>query len=1265
MMSTVGTTRANTRSSNAREKAASKSSTHNTNNATVPPGKQNIHPTADQLRMAQIITSDDPETLKKIQQVQDVTGKSQDEVMVALHDHDDDPAKAINFLLENDSFNQVEWQTTGRKKKGRNQPAVQRNIDTSIPTKDRDNKDKDRDRDRGSREREPREKDHRDGSSSRGRGRGRDGPPPRMRGRGRENGSLSDKNERNRQNGEFGGRGRGSRDRDDRWNRDDVRPGGRYGQMNGPSRRGRGPRMGTFNSSDFNKGPREFVNSKLEESNVWTNPPDNAPAGNTTTETGTWGETIHKTEDWGSGHKTEEWGAEGDWGGDLTESKVFTASLNPAPNASQSPALPVPDTTSNLSNSINISALLQKPTDPSGQASGDGVASGRQTSLVLGQLTDIKVHPVSEPLKSQVGLGPAAVGLPSQSPSMGSTAVGGLPSQSQSLGSTSVGGLPNQASSLGSSNVGGLPSQAPSLGSNTVGGPMGPVSMGSSSVVVGSTAATVGSMSAGMPSQPSISQTMSVPQQQRGQQVKPQRKKMPPPSKIPASAVEMPMSAYSSSLGNLDVQFGALEFGSDVGDFSSTNDSVAISSTTNTLLSSGAVSVSEVSSGASHLSSYVSKPSDTYGGAMMSSSMLSTTSVTTTTSTPIVSSLEQSSRTTYSQPSPTSQSKALQPDPLSLPSQTGLSQSNSILVSSQRTPQPSTLDAVRSVTVASSSSSLTSSMTASQPGTAALSQTGPQSSGLSSLGSHSHSTNLPSTLASGNSNLMSSSNLSSHGSLSQSSHAGLGSSSHASTFPSTTTHNSHPSSSLSGSGHPSSSLSGSGPHSSLPSSSMAADKLSALNSVKESALDSHHVHQSQSSLGPSSLGPASSSHSVSYTTSSISSSTTMPTNVSAALGFSTTTTSSASSKANTQSTSTSSKAALNLPPGMPPLLNQLAAGHQYIMAPGLLPAYHQPMYNYEDLQLLQRMPMGYPYDMQQFQPNTTMTTDRSGASLGNVQYSVTEAAKFSRTDASSPIVTSVTSQQQQQQQQQPGQGSHHQQQQTQQPFLNPTLPPGYGYGGLAYYPGAAGVVPGMQYGPAMFPAVSVAPSTRSQQGSSAPHSGFQQPGAYGQHASHGTYGTGYDELTQTADFSKGGYQTASQTQSKGTGATVSVTSANSAATDITGSAYGSKTHTQTFDKQGFHAGTPPPFNLALPSGGQGGSLNPATGYATTPPQYVPMMAHPHQHQHQHQHHSQMLPHQMHSDGPQGASSQRSQGGSSQGKQGGTKQTYSSPYWGTN
>jgi len=51
---------------------------------------------------------------------------------------------------------------------------------------------------------------------------------------------------------------------------------------------------------------------------------------------------------------------------------------------------------------------------------------------------------------------------------------------------------------------------------------------------------------------------------------------------------------------------------------------------------------------------------------------------------------------------------------------------------------------------------------------------------------------------------------------------------------------------------------------------------------------------------------------------------------------------------------------------------------------------------------------------------------------------------------------------------------------------------------------------------------------------------------------------------------------------------------------------------QAFDKQGFHAGTPPPFNLPLGTGTQAGPLGaPTTPYAAAPFVNVPMMQQPH------------------------------------------------------
>uniref|UniRef100_A0A4W3I480 Ubiquitin associated protein 2a n=1 Tax=Callorhinchus milii TaxID=7868 RepID=A0A4W3I480_CALMI len=331
----------------------------------------------------------------------------------------------------------------------------------------------------------------------------------------------------------------------------------------------------------------------------------------------------------------------------------------------------------------------------------------------------------------------------------------------------------------------------------------------------------------------------------------------------------------------------------------------------------------------------------------------------------------------------------------------------------------------------------------------------------------------------------------------------------------------------------------------------------------------------------------------------------------------------------------SGKAPPNLPQGVPPLLH-----NQYIVGPGgLLPAY--PIYGYDDLQMLQsRLPMDY-YGMAFPAPAATLA-GRDG-SLANNPYSG-DLTKFGRGDTASPAPATTLAQPQQNQTQ-----AHHT---TQQAFLNPALPPGYSYTGLPYYTGVPGVPSTFQYGPAMF----VPPASAKQHGvnmntASTP---FQQAGGYGQHG----YGTGYDDLNQgggAGDYSKGGYSgsTQAQTKSAGPGKGVSVTSTNAGVPDITGSVYNKA---QSFDKQGFHAGTPAAFNLPSALAGTG-PLNPAAapGYAPAPFLHI-VPAHQ-------QPHSQLLHHHLQQDG-QGGSGQRNQQSSIQQKSQANKPNYgSSPYWG--
>ncbi|KAJ8338737.1 hypothetical protein SKAU_G00355230 [Synaphobranchus kaupii] len=359
--------------------------------------------------------------------------------------------------------------------------------------------------------------------------------------------------------------------------------------------------------------------------------------------------------------------------------------------------------------------------------------------------------------------------------------------------------------------------------------------------------------------------------------------------------------------------------------------------------------------------------------------------------------------------------------------------------------------------------------------------------------------------------------------------------------------------------------------------------------------------------------------------------------------------------------SSSGKAPPNLSQGVPPLLP-----NQYIMGPGgLLPAYPQ-IYGYEELHMLQsRMPMSLtPFPVQDYYgiafPGAMATlTGRDGTALANSPYSG-EVMKFSRGDSSPPAPpTSLSAghapqpaqtqsqqplQQQQQQQGHPG---------GQQAFLNPALPPGYSYPSLPYYPAVPGLHSAFQYGPTVF----MPPATAKQHGVGLANASasYQQPGGYGQHS----YSSGYDDLTQAqagGDYSKGGYSSSTQTQPKsaasGPGKGVSMTSSNSGVPDISGSVYNKS---QSFDKQGFHTGTPPSFSLPSALGGTG-PLNPggAPGYAPAP--FLHILP-PHQ-----QPHSQLLHHHLTQDG-QGSQSQRSQPSSVQLKAQAKSSYGSSPYWG--
>ncbi|XP_035421816.1 ubiquitin-associated protein 2 isoform X5 [Cygnus atratus] len=1035
--------------------------------------KQVVQATAEQIRLAQMIyDKNDADFEDKVKQLMEVTGKNQDECIVALHDCNGDVNRAINILLEGSS-DTTSWETVGGKKKSVGKES----------SENKENREK-----RGDRE-------------------------------------VS--------------RGRGS-----------------------SNRRGRGGSRG-----------REF---RAEENGVDNNQGDRpSDRGKRGRGRGAWKNSI------------EEWTAE-DWNEDLSETKVFTASSVPAENH-VTPG-----------QSIDLVTLLQKPVTSTQETEGNSFETPQQqtfgqalvftnsqhsTQMASGTGNSSAVNSYSpQSLSAVLCSGFGELGSSKLANSAGSQildqlkspGLGQFTSQQNNSSSTTTTTTTTsswdlkppitQSSVLSQFDFKSQPEPSPVLSQltqrqqqQTQAVPVPPPGLESFSSQVKlrepspvDTSTAVSKMLQ-LPSISMENQAVTAHQTQQ-KQIKPPKRRITPASKIPASAVEMPGSA---DVTGLNVQFGALEFGSEpaLPEFGSTSSSENTSQATNNSLYSKSVKYVDPLNTSLPISNTVQE--STYTTSAITSSSLtcssqSTSPVTTTSSyeqTSVHSRIAYQSSMAPSEPPPV----AVTNGHSGVRTQAALDTTSSVPVSKTE-PSPSLPSAGSMPSVVSTTASL-----------------------------------LPSA------------------------------SQHAATLPSLPQSSDLASSSLS---QLSSSLSN---HQS---------SLSPASVLSSSTSHAHTSVENTTSLQPSTTFSTASTSATSTTSSVVSMASSM--NTTNSLGLSVTSVSIPAATTRAAPLVSSGKAPPNLPQGVPPLLH-----NQYIVGPGgLLPAYPQ-IYGYDDLQMLQsRLPMDY-YGITFPAPATL--TGRDG-SLANNPYSG-DVTKFGRGDSASPAPATTLAQPQQNQTQ-----THHT---TQQPFLNPTLPPGYSYTGLPYYAGVPGVPSAFQYGPTMF----VPPASAKQHGvnlntASTP---FQQASGYGQHG----YGAGYDDLTQgtaAGDYSKGGYSGSSQAQNKsagtGPGKGVSVTSSNTGVPDISGSVYNK---TQTFDKQGFHAGTPPPFSL--PSAlGSTGPLNPgaAPGYAPAPFLHI-LPAHQ-------QPHSQMLHHHLQQDG-QGGSGQRNQPSTMQQKSQATKTAYgTSPYW---
>uniref|UniRef100_A0A452FTL4 Ubiquitin associated protein 2 n=1 Tax=Capra hircus TaxID=9925 RepID=A0A452FTL4_CAPHI len=1065
--------------------------------------KQVVQATAEQMRLAQVIfDKNDSEFEAKVKQLMEVTGKNQDECIVALHDCNGDVNKAINVLLEGNS-DTTSWETVGGKKKNFGKESSEN-------------------------------KENREKRSEREVSRGRGNNNRKVRGgnrgrefRGEENGidcnqgdKPSDRGKRTRGRGFGRGRGRGA---------------GRFSTQG----------MGTFNPADYSDSPS--IDGCGTKPVVWEAAQNGADEGT--------GKCLSSPEmyfNWAWKNSVEEWTAE-DWTEDVSVYVDLVALLQKPVPPSQAPEV----------NSFEISqqqsfgqALVFTNSQHNNQmapgtGSSDAVNSYPPQSLssVLGsgfgelapsKMTNITSSQILDHLKA---------------PSLGQFTTTSSSQQNSTSSPTTTSSWDlkppaSQSSVLSHFDFKSQPEPSPVLSqlsqrqqhqTQAVTVPPPGLESFPSQVKLRETAPRDSSTSTvnkllQLPSMTVENIAVSAHQPQPKHIKLPKSRRIPPASKIPASAVEMP---GSTDVTGLNVQFGALEFGSEpsLSEFGSAASSENSSQIPISLYSK---SLSDSLNTSLPMTSAVQN--STYTTSVITSSSLTSSSLSSTSPVTTSSSYDQSSvhnRIAYQSSVSPSESA-----PGTITNGHGGSRSQQTVDTTSSVPAPKTTDppsALPSV--------------ASLPSTTSCAPLLPPAS--------QHTATLPS--------------LSQPGDLSSS-----------------------PLSQLSRYGD---------------------------NRDPESE---HASVDSAPSLQPSATFSTAATSASSAVSSGLSLPSGMNTVNSLCLGSAPG--SAPSSSARAAPLMTSGKAPPNLPQGVPPLLH-----NQYLVGPGgLLPAY--PIYGYDELQMLQsRLPMDY-YGIPFATPPALANRD---GSLTNNPYSG-DVTKFGRGDSASPAPPTTLAQPQQSQSQ-----AHHT---AQQPFLSPALPPGYSYTGLPYY---TGVPSAFQYGPTMF----VPPASAKQHGVSlsTPSTPFQQASGYGQHS----YGTGYDDLTPgtaAGDYSKGGYGGSSQTQNKaagsGPGKGVSATSSTSGLPDMTGSVYNK---TQTFDKQGFHAGTPPPFSL--PSAlGSTGPLAPGAAPGYAPPPFLHILP-----AHQ-QPPSQLLHHHLPQDAQSG-SGQRNQPSSLQPKSQASKPAYgNSPYW---
>ncbi|EAA13251.5 AGAP004817-PA [Anopheles gambiae str. PEST] len=1183
-------------------------------------------PTAEQIRIAQITDiksgMDDPKIQEKIQSLMETTQRSEEEVCCALQECDSDLDRAVIFLLE--TLPVGAFATTSKKKKSKSQAAAQKdgedggdwettgpttvggasvqlggiNVDLKEQQRRGGNRGGSGNQRSGGPGRGGRAGGYRDGGGDRDRDRDRNGYD-----KGGEGGGY-----RNRAGGD-GGRMRGGRD-------GPGGPGrGNYGSRGG---RGGGPRLGTRGpgSRDQNRGSR-MMNNDHQEIDSWD--PVTTPANandlkpeDCTAFTDTWG-------DWDNEEYT----------GTLADTKGYAGAVasTTAPSAGagaqqqqsqQSTQTGVPPAASNVTELAAPPGLEQqvlnppppKDTELVQQYSTTVVSSTATAAVAAGGATGVaSVVPQYSDLHAGTPNATTAAQHLRQAldmpPMNTSSSLSAEQSQYFSTLSSQNSNLQPTPSAVGFQQqppAGVVASQPPTTVVPAVQQqqqPPQPNSVQYPTAFVGATSdATAAAAAAGAPTSYAAAATQQPP-------VRRQRARVPPPSKIPSSAVEMP-GDNMNNIGYLDVQFGGLDFGAD-----DSFDAVVSDKFNSTTGTAGSSTVQQQQQGAQ-------VPPATVG----------------------VQPPAPQSQLQQQQQQVVSQAPQQTPKPSNLPGAPGLassqimpgqgttealsSQNDGLANSYSRTNASGSVSTSVSAGVNSMSNAAAAldQLTKSDPyGQSASTNTaltgGYQNAPYSSTQANKTASYPPTGAPQGYNNMSYSNN--------QVTNAYP---------PSTNNYSSYnqgnvnayqpPSSSVTNNVVPNNntgnSVGGVSNQSNLPVNNNAVNSSS--NNNAGGYLSSQYPVSQTSSAFPSQQNYQNSSQNVYGNTglnsntgvasSTVSNSSTNNSNNNVTSSSSLPISSVVSTTTKSSSTTSGTSVVTNLPMVNP-----------YIQAPGL-PFYQQAaVYSYEDLQLMQqRMPHvpGF-YDINYQTPTSLGAAGVRDANLGSVAYSTMSDGRFTRTDNNSSPVSNVPSSLSQQ----TGSGG---------PMLN--LPYAYFYGG--------NMMPasGFQYGTPVYP---------QQMPTNAATSGgqFQKP-AYNT----GGYGsaTGYDTLGQSGqDYNKNAYQASIVGQQQSKGQTVAnQQSGSGSGSDMAPSMYG-KNHVAinkvNYDKQSFHSGTPPPYNIA---GTQTAGTTSAQPYGQHLA-YIPTMA---------THHNINMHQNMHQDS--NSSGQRPQN-NNQGKTASKQQGYSaSTYW---